>query len=106
MYDRRNQMKTEGESMKAASAAEKRGRILIVDDSELNRMALAEILAINSYDVLEASGGVEAISVLQGEGGQIDLVLLDLYMPDIDGFGVLTMMHKHHWCDQRSEERR
>ncbi len=100
MYDRRNQMKTEGESMKAASAAEKRGRILIVDDSELNRMALAEILAINSYDVLEASGGVEAISVLQGEGGQIDLVLLDLYMPDIDGFGVLTMMHKHHWCDQ------
>ena len=86
--------------MKAESAAEKRGRILIVDDSELNRMALAEILTSNSYDILEASGGVEAISLLQSEGRQIDLVLLDLYMPDIDGFGVLTMMHKHHWCDQ------
>ena len=86
--------------MKAENAAEKRGRILIVDDSELNRMTLAEILTSNSYDILEASGGVEAISLLQSTGGQIDLVLLDLYMPDIDGFGVLTMMHKHHWCDQ------
>ena len=57
--------------------------ILIVDDSELNRMMLAAMLGEN-YEILEASDGVEALSVIQKYETSIDLVLLDIVMPGMD----------------------
>lgn len=75
-----------------------RSVILIVDDSEMNRAILIELLN-DEYDTLEAKDGVEAISILRQYGEQIDLVLLDIVMPKMDGFGVLTIMNKYHWTD-------
>ena len=72
--------------------------ILIVDDSELNRMMLAEMLGEN-YEILEASDGVEALSVIQKYETSIDLVLLDIVMPGMDGFEVLKVMNQKHWID-------
>ena len=72
--------------------------ILIVDDSELNRMMLAAMLGEN-YDILEASDGVEALSVIQKYETSIDLVLLDIVMPGMDGFEVLKVMNQKHWID-------
>lgn len=75
-----------------------RSIILIVDDSEMNRAMLIELLK-DEYDTIEAENGVEAISILRQYGEQIDLVLLDIVMPKMDGFGVLTIMKKYHWTD-------
>ena len=72
--------------------------ILIVDDSELNRMMLAAMLGEN-YEILEASDGVEALSVIQKYETSIDLVLLDIVMPGMDGFEVLKVMNQKHWID-------
>lgn len=72
--------------------------ILIVDDSELNRVMLAAMLGEN-YEILEASDGVEALSVIQKYETSIDLVLLDIVMPSMDGFEVLKVMNQKHWID-------
>ena len=72
--------------------------ILIVDDSELNRVMLAAMLGEN-YEILEASDGVEALSVIQKYETSIDLVLLDIVMPGMDGFEVLKVMNQKHWID-------
>lgn len=76
----------------------KTAKILIVDDSELNRMMLAAMLGEN-YEILEASDGVEALSVIRKYETSIDLVLLDIVMPGMDGFDVLTVMNEKHWID-------
>ncbi len=73
-------------------------RVLIVDDSEMNRAILADMLG-NEYDILEAENGNEAVSMLQKHSTDISLVLLDIVMPEMDGFGVLTMMNRYHWID-------
>ncbi len=72
--------------------------ILIVDDSELNRMMLSAMLGEN-YEILEASDGVEALSVIRKYETSIDLVLLDIVMPGMDGFEVLKVMSQQHWID-------
>jgi len=72
--------------------------ILIVDDSELNRVMLAAMLGEN-YEILEASDGVEALSVIQKYETSIDLVLLDIVMPGMHGFEVLKVMNQKHWID-------
>ncbi len=72
--------------------------ILIVDDSELNRMMLSAMLGDN-YEILEASDGVEALSVIRKYETSIDLVLLDIVMPGMDGFEVLKVMNQQHWID-------
>ncbi len=71
----------------AAKAAEA-GRILVVDDIEANRDLLSRRLGREGHDVTVASGGVEALAMLQD--GNFDLVLLDLMMPDMNGFEVLA----------------
>lgn len=73
-----------------------RQKILIVDDSEMNRSLLADMLE-DEYDILEASDGEEAVAVLSMRSTEIDLVLLDLVMPKMDGFQVLRMMEEHEW---------
>lgn len=73
-------------------------RILIVDDSEMNREILSSILG-DEFDILEAADGKECISVIRKYGRDIALVLLDIVMPEMDGFEVLEFMNKHEWID-------
>jgi two-component system, cell cycle sensor histidine kinase and response regulator CckA len=62
-----------------------RGTILLVEDEEGLRMLNARGLTSRGYTVLEASNGVEAIDVLEGQGGHVDLVVSDVVMPEMDG---------------------
>lgn len=80
------------------NAAEKNARILIVDDSEMNRDMLSDMLS-DDYDIVEAADGEKALSILKERVYDIDLVLLDIIMPAVDGFGVLDVMKRYHWID-------
>ena len=68
-------------------------RILIVDDSEFNRAILKEILE-ETYEIIEADGGNEALHKIDESGMKISLVLLDIIMPEKDGFEVLKYMEE------------
>lgn len=70
--------------------------ILIVDDTELNRCVLADILQ-DDYNIVEACNGREAIEILKKHDASISLLLLDLIMPEMTGFDVLAIMQKNHW---------
>ena len=69
--------------------------ILIADDAELNREILTEMLG-SQYNFIYACDGAEAIDIL-GSGEEIDLLLLDVNMPNKNGFDVLDTMNKFHW---------
>lgn len=69
---------------------EAKQRILIADDSAMNRAILTEMLG-DGYEILEAENGLQAVSVMQSDEN-IDLLLLDIMMPEMDGFEVLAMM--------------
>ena len=73
-------------------------KLLIVDDSELNRDILKEILG-SSYDYLEAENGNQAIQILEVHP-EIDLMLLDINMPQMNGFQVLEHMRELQWIDE------
>ncbi len=79
----------------AEQEAPTKQQILIVDDSELNRMILAEILK-SDYRILEAQNGQECLHKMQEYAGDISLVLLDINMPVLDGFEVLKIMNANH----------
>lgn len=68
-------------------------KILIVDDSEFNRAILKEILE-ETYEIIEADGGNEALHKIDEYGMKISLVLLDIIMPEKDGFEVLKYMEE------------
>ena len=70
-------------------------QILLVDDSNMNRMLLREILG-DGYRILEAENGQECLETLRAEAGNIALVLLDINMPGMDGFEVLKAMNANH----------
>ena len=74
---------------------QEKSKILLVDDSKMNRMMLTEILG-DSYHILEAENGRECLETLQAEAGNIALVLLDINMPVMDGFEVLKAMNANH----------
>ena len=74
-------------------------KILIADDSEMNRSILADMLE-SEYEIIEAENGVEAIACIQKHGPELSLILLDIVMPELDGFGVLEVMNRHHWIDE------
>lgn len=74
-------------------------RILIADDSEMNRAMLAEMLG-KEYEILEAVNGEEAIAMLHQYEGGISLIMLDIMMPVMDGFEVLAFMNKNHWIEE------
>ena len=73
--------------------------ILIADDSEMNRAILADILG-DAYTVIEAQDGAQAINLFREREADIDLLLLDIVMPKLDGFGVLEAMRKYGWIGQ------
>ncbi|MCI8619677.1 MAG: diguanylate cyclase [Oscillospiraceae bacterium] len=67
-------------------------KILIADDSEMNRSILADMLE-NEYEILEAENGKQALEIIGGCQQTLSLVLLDIVMPELDGFGVLEAMN-------------
>jgi DNA-binding response OmpR family regulator len=69
------------------------GRILLADDADTERAALSMYLRTHGYDVTEARNGEFTIAYLQNH--EIDVLLLDLNMPVVDGFDVLTYLQKH-----------
>lgn len=73
-------------------------KILIVDDSEMNRDILAEMLG-EEYEIIEAENGEKAVAVLQKHSAEISLVLLDIVMPVMDGYEVLAVMNSNHWIE-------
>jgi class 3 adenylate cyclase len=70
------------------------GRVLVVDDSRMNRLTLRRLLADRGYEVVEAEDGRQALDVLGADGGGIDVVLLDLVMPELDGFETLAAIKR------------
>ncbi|MCH5161259.1 MAG: diguanylate cyclase [Clostridiales bacterium] len=70
--------------------------ILIVDDSELNRALLSDMLS-SDFDIIEAENGAQAIQILHEKELEISLMLLDIVMPEMDGFEVLAMMNRKDW---------
>lgn len=74
-------------------------KILIVDDSEINRELLKEILS-DHYEIVEAYDGRMALDIIDRESKNISAILLDLVMPEMDGFGVLTELKKRDLLDQ------
>lgn len=88
-----------GKKKEENSASEKlKQQILIVDDSEINREILKEILK-EDYRILEAANGEECLEQLERSGTGISLVLLDIVMPEMDGFEVLAAMNQNHWIE-------
>jgi len=72
-----------------------RQKILIVDDCTMNREFLIDMLE-NEFDVIEATDGFQAIQIIREYGTAIDLMLLDIIMPEVDGFEVLAMMNENN----------
>ena len=95
--EQNEQVKDQPEDSNNGSKAYKY-RILIVDDSEMNREILSEILN-EEYDILEADSGETCIDMLRKYETGISLVLLDIVMPGMDGFGVLNYMNRHHYLE-------
>lgn len=77
----------------------KKQKILIVDDSEMNRSILSDILG-EEYEILEACNGAEAVNRLRSFNVDLSLVLLDIVMPKIDGLEVLAMMNSYKWIQE------
>ena len=71
-------------------------KILIADNSQINRMILAELLG-DEYEILQAANGCEAVSVISDNPYEIELVILDLVMPVMDGFKALKIMSERGW---------
>ena len=73
-----------------------RSKILIVDDSALNREILSSILD-EKYDIVEAENGAEGLKLIKSMGVDLSLILLDIVMPVCDGFEVLEAMNRNGW---------
>lgn len=97
--NRKNMVITERESGKTVDELEEiKQQVLIVDDSDLNREILSEMLN-GDFRILEASNGKECIDLLEQYGTGISIVLLDIVMPVMDGYEVLKLMERNHWIE-------
>ena len=88
----------EGEDGTALEALKVKQQILIVDDSEMNREILTEMLQ-DDFRILKAENGEEALKMLKQYDTGISLMLLDIVMPVMNGFEVLAAMAREHWMD-------
>ena len=77
---------------------QQRARILVIDNSEINREMLNDILG-EIYEIKLAGNGREALEILEKEHWNLELVLLKLEMPDIDGYELLRIMGEKKWLD-------
>lgn len=75
-----------------------KSQILIVDDSEINRELIAEMLQ-GDYQIIEAANGRECLDKIRLFGTEISLILLDIVMPEMNGFEVLEEMNRRHWIE-------
>ena len=97
--NRKNMVITEHDSGKTDDEIEEiKQQVLIVDDSDINREILSEMLN-GDFRILEASNGKECIDLLEQYGTGISIVLLDIVMPVMDGYEVLKIMGKNHWIE-------
>lgn len=74
-------------------------KVLIVDDSEMNRVLLTDILE-GQYEVSEAENGRQAVEILERNERDFWFVLLDIMMPEMDGFAVLEYIRERYWSDR------
>lgn len=74
-------------------------KVLVVDDVELNRDILEEILK-DEYTVIQAENGKQALEILKNDPEGIAVILLDLIMPEMDGFQVLEVIKENKWTDK------
>ncbi len=93
---RKNTVVTENSPVIAVT--DDRLEILIVDDSDINRQILSGMLG-SGFIIHQASNGRKATELLERLGTRIALVLLDVLMPEMDGFDVLKIMNDKHWID-------
>ena len=77
----------------------KRRKILIADDSEMNRLFLNDMLG-DKFQIIEATNGRQALDIIEKFGTSLDVVLLDIVMPEMDGFSVLAEMNRTKWIDK------
>jgi response regulator RpfG family c-di-GMP phosphodiesterase len=75
----------------------RKAKILIVDDAQINRIILCELLR-DQYQILEAEDGKKALEIMK-EDKMIDLVLLDIVMPNMDGYQVLEKMKEQRYLE-------
>lgn len=94
----RNMVITEWQNDKMPLTQPSRQKILIVDDSELNRALLAEILS-SDYEILEAENGAVGMEVLRQHKTDTSVVLLDIVMPVMDGFAMLKAMTQENMIE-------
>ena len=76
----------------------RREKVLVVDDKGINRYMLGEIFS-DQYEIVEASDGYKAIDKIELEKNELAVILLDIIMPKLDGFGVLEYMKEHELLD-------
>ena len=94
--DSKNMVVT-SQNQKVPDTIEKQ-KILVVDDSEMNREILIEMLK-DDFEVIEAENGKQGLALMEKYGKKISVVLLDIVMPVMDGFEVLTVMNRNHMID-------
>lgn len=83
----------------SAAPVHRRQSVLIVDDSELNRKMLGQMLG-SRFDIAEAASGEACLQLLEQNATGISIVLLDIHMPGIDGFTVLEEMNQKNLLEQ------
>ena len=79
--------------IEAGSETNTQGVVLIIDDSPENRLLLSSQLSMDGYEILQASGGIEGIEMAKQHDP--DIILLDVMMPDMDGFQVCEHLKQH-----------
>lgn len=77
---------------------ETKNKILVVDDKSIDRYMIGGIFC-DEYEIIEAAGGQDAINIIAAEHSALAIVLLDIIMPGINGFGVLDYMNKRNLLD-------